>query len=114
MIIFLEILQQLSEKIFTDDQDGKKPSSSVMALSRKEYLYAGEVMAMAIVLGGPAPNFLSPLVYAMISGNSSLRSADYFPEDHRWKQIVTKVRTCSFYLSYGDNVMMDRLVVTKQ
>ena len=40
-----------------------------MALSKKEFKYAGEIMAMSIVQGGQAPNFISTLVYRYLTGN---------------------------------------------
>ena len=36
---------------------------SLLALNDNHFFFAGQIMAMSLVHGGPAPYFLSPLVY---------------------------------------------------
>ena len=39
------------------------PVASTLALTKDLFKYAGEVMAISIIQGGPAPNFLSPVIF---------------------------------------------------
>ena len=43
------------------------PTDSMIALTAGEFCVAGDIMAMSILQGGPAANFLKPVVYSYIS-----------------------------------------------
>ena len=38
-----------------------------LALTQDLFKYAGELMAISIIQGGPAPNFLSPVIFDVIA-----------------------------------------------
>lgn len=45
-------------------------------------------MALSLVHGGPAPNWLEPWIYSyMASGQEPM----FLPDDHKWNEIYTKV-----------------------
>ena len=52
-----------------------KPTDSMVALNNRDYLFAGELMVMSMLQGGPAPAFLNPSVFAYLS-NGSLAPED--------------------------------------
>ena len=43
------------------------PVQSTVALTQDLFKYAGELMAMSILQGGPAPNYFSPAIYEVIA-----------------------------------------------
>jgi hypothetical protein len=43
------------------------PTKSMVALTSRAFKLAGELMVMSILQGGPAPNFLNPVVYSYLS-----------------------------------------------
>jgi hypothetical protein len=57
------MLEYCKKRLFPEG----KPKNSVLSLTREEFRLAGEVIAMSIIQGGPAPNFLAPEVYTVIS-----------------------------------------------
>jgi hypothetical protein len=43
------------------------PVESTVALTEETFKLGAELMVMSILQGGPAPNFMSPVVYDIIS-----------------------------------------------
>lgn len=65
---------------------------STVALTEETFKLGAELMVMSIVQGGPAPNFMSPVIYDIIStglGQTCL-SLDMI-ENENFKTIATKV-----------------------
>ena len=60
---FLELLQYVKKRLFLNG----RPIQATMALAKDDFRVAGEIMAMSIAQGRPAPNFLSQQIYAIIS-----------------------------------------------
>lgn len=77
------MLQYIENRLFRNGV----PVDSTIALSKGEFRMAGEVMAMSILHGGQAPNFMSQIVYNYISG--SLEVEDITSSLH--KELCTKV-----------------------
>ena len=42
------------------------PTKSMLAVTRDDFVTAGEVMAMSVVQGGPSPNFLAREIYNVV------------------------------------------------
>ncbi len=90
MIIVLldQIKASLFEEGHRESNGGHRPSNNMFAVVSKEYRYAGETMALSLVHGGPAPNWLEPWIYSyMASGQEPM----FLPDDHKWNEIYTKV-----------------------
>ena len=84
------MLQLLRMRLF--DGNGM-PVESTVALTQDLFKYAGELMAMSIIQGGPAPNYLSPVVFDVIfkglcSANLSLDMID----NTQFNEIASKVQ----------------------
>ena len=58
------MLGQVRDRLF--DQNGL-PVASTLAMTQDRFKYAGELMGISIIQGGPAPNFLSPVIYDVIA-----------------------------------------------
>ncbi len=58
------MLQLLRLRLF--DGNGM-PVDSTVALTNDMFKHAGELMAMSILQGGPAPNYLAPAIFDVIS-----------------------------------------------
>lgn len=92
-----ETMGQMIVRLFEEGDDvdyGRKPSSNTFALSQNEFYHAGEFMAMSVMHGGPAPNFLAKWVFKMICDGetSALKERVKIPLNHKWKSVVDKVR----------------------
>ena len=83
------MLGQVQDRLF--DRNGM-PVASTLALTQELFKYAGELMAISIVQGGPAPNFLSPVIYDVIAKGLSkaVYSLDMI-EESNLKEIATQV-----------------------
>ena len=83
------MLGQVQDRLF--DRNGM-PVASTLALTQELFKYAGELMAISIVQGGPAPNFLSPVIYDAIAKGLSkaVYSLDMI-EESNLKEIATQV-----------------------
>ena len=82
-----EMLEFCKKRLF---QNGC-PTTSVMSLAKEELKVAGEVMAMSIIQGGPAPNFLDPEVYRIVSRSFSIEHC----KDDFLKETCEKVSSFS-------------------
>lgn len=56
------MLEIAHNKYFPDGM----PTASMIATTAGDFRIVGELMAMSIVQGGPAPSFLSPIVYTYL------------------------------------------------
>ena len=76
-----------------------KPTDSMVALNNRDYLFAGELMVMSMLQGGPAPAFLNPGVFAYLS-KGSLAAED---NEGNYKAVAMKVNkgACNACLSYN-------------
>eukprot|EP00112_Aurelia_sp_Birch-Aquarium-sp1_P006350 Seg1702.9 transcript_id=Seg1702.9/GoldUCD/mRNA.D3Y31 product="G2/M phase-specific E3 ubiquitin-protein ligase" protein_id=Seg1702.9/GoldUCD/D3Y31 len=99
-----------------DDVDyGRKPSSDTFALSQNEFYHAGEFMAMSVMHGGPAPNFLAKWVFKMICDGekSALKERVKIPLNHKWKSVVDKIQAATtddeLQTVLGEDVVFDVL-----
>src|SRR5258705_11614542 len=71
-------------------------SGTFSAITRKEYFYAGQVIAMSLVHGGPPPGFLSSHLFRFITKGS--RYCQPLVEDvhsEEVKQFIRDVRRAS-------------------
>lgn len=74
------------------DENGM-PVESTVALTSDHFKYAGELMAMSIVQGGPAPNVLSPCFYDVVSkGLAYLKLTADMIGNLEMKDIACKVK----------------------
>lgn len=60
---YLDMLEITQRKHFLNGM----PTESMIALTAGEFCVAGEIMAMSILQGGPAANFLKPVVLSYIN-----------------------------------------------
>lgn len=65
-----------------------KPIDSTMALTRKDYKLAGEIMAISVIQGGQAPHFMSAQTFEYLCGNLSVCNITSIPH----KELCEKVR----------------------
>lgn len=65
------MLQLLRLRLF---EENGIPVQSTVALTQDLFKYAGELMAMSIIQGGPAPNYFSPAIFEVIA--KGLRKAN--------------------------------------
>lgn len=77
------MLQYIENRLFHDGV----PVDSTISLSKGEFKMAGEVMAMSILQGGQAPNFMSHIVYNYLS--DSMEVEDIMSPVH--KELCAKV-----------------------
>lgn len=86
-------MQYIERRLFHDG----KPVDSTMALAKKDFKYAGEAMAMSVIQGGQAPNFISPLIYRYLTGNLLVDDINSIPK----KELCQKVHsTCIIIIVY--------------
>ena len=79
-LLLTEIFGHIRRTLF--DNDGV-PYADMRALANEEFKAVGELMACSLVQGGPAPSFLSMLVYNyLVDGMSSIQS-------EKWTSLVT-------------------------
>ena len=101
-VFFLaDALEQLKLRIF---HSNGVPVESTLALTEKTFKLGAELMVLSIVQGGPALNFMSPLIYDIISrgltGQTCL-SLDMI-ENENFKTVAHKVK---YILMYDDFTM---------
>lgn len=90
-----EILEQVKRRVFTkeDQHDGFVPCESTVALTEGTFEVAGELMAMSIAQGGPAPNFLAPWVYNYLTtGLDGIEVQIETMTESNFKNIAKKVK----------------------
>ncbi len=72
-----ELLEIINRKFFRDG----KPVESTIAITNGDFTLCAEIMVMAILQGGPAPNFLSASVASYLVGAALLpnnnKNAEY-------------------------------------
>lgn len=65
---------------------------STVALTSGHFKYAGELMAMSVVQGGPCPNFFSQQLYDLMSkGITAIHFTTDMIEDVEMKTVAEKV-----------------------
>eukprot|EP00794_Sanderia_malayensis_P010442 gene10442-11535_t len=88
---FSVLLDQIHSSLFYETAGGHIPSKNMLAAVSKEYRCAGETMALSLVHGGPAPNWLEPWIYSyIVSGHEPM----FLPNDHKRSEIFTKLSSC--------------------
>lgn len=91
---FVEILQQVKRRLFIEENQhgGYVPCESTVALTEGSFEIAGELMAMSLAQGGPAPNFLAPWVFDYLStGLDGVVAEIEKMEDSQFKTVAEKV-----------------------
>lgn len=64
------------------------PTKSMLAVTRDDFVTAGEVMAMSVVQGGPSPNFLAREIYNVVSRSFAIEEL----KDESLKETCVKVQ----------------------
>ena len=64
------------------------PTKSILAVTRDDFVTAGEVMAMSVVQGGPSPNFLAQEIYNVVSRSFAIEEL----KDESLKETCVKVQ----------------------
>ena len=68
---------------------------STVALTSSHFKYAGELMALSVVQGGPCPNFLSEQLYDLLSkGLKGIKLSTDMIEDNEMRNVAEKVNIC--------------------
>ena len=85
-MICLVCVKQIAEQLF---QNGF-PLASTLNVSKKLYEYAGQLMAMSPLQGGPNPTILRKSTYKFISSSSALTPEDYEVEPKFYNEQIVK------------------------
>ena len=88
----IESLEQVRRKLFINGA----PVVNMDALAKEEFKYAGELMSMSIVQGGPAPCFFRNCVYLYMAKGVDGITADIagdVVEDLHFKDVISKVNS---------------------
>ncbi|XP_031565225.1 G2/M phase-specific E3 ubiquitin-protein ligase-like [Actinia tenebrosa] len=90
---FTEIFEHVKRRLFIqDDKDGFVPLESTVALTEGSFKVAGELMAMSLAQGGPAPNFLASWVYDYLSsGLDGVPAQIENIKDSKFKRVAEKI-----------------------
>lgn len=91
IFVYIEMLDYTKRRLF---QNGK-PIESTMALTRKDFKLACEMMAISIMQGGQAPNLMSPQIFNYLCGNLSVSQINSTP--HR--ELCEKVTDVKFFMN---------------
>jgi len=88
IFFFLECLKQMSASILRDGI----PIESLLVVNKREFVIAGELMAMSLLQNGPVPNILAGWCYKIISSTKSIEPMDFQPIkefllDPKYKQV---------------------------
>lgn len=90
---FTLVLEWLtSSHLFCGPLEGKFLAFSASCVDNSEYLYAGKIIALSLVHGGPGINSLSPVLYnALVKGveNTTVSVEDVY--DHELKLALSKL-----------------------
>lgn len=84
LILSSEMLEHMERRLFCNG----KPINSTVAIMNGDFRFAGEVMVMSLLQGGPAPSFISPDVYKYITKQAL--TTEGMP-DSKYKEAVKKV-----------------------
>ena len=68
------------------------PTKSMLAVTRDDFVTAGEVMAMSVVQGRPSPNFLACEIYNVVSRSLGIEEL----KDESLKDTCVKVQMIYF------------------
>ena len=70
-----------------------KPIDSTMALTRKDYKLAGEIMAMSVIQGGQAPHFMSAQIFEYLCGTLSVSNMSSIHQFiiHLWQKVRARL-----------------------
>ena len=74
-------------------------------LANNVFTVAGELIAVSVVQGGPAPCFLSKEAFGyVVDVIDNVSTDDWIPKVHneKYKGAIEEVRTISHYINYGD------------
>ena len=93
-----EMMELIQRKLFSNGM----PVLSTVALNDQDFVMAGELMAMSVVQGGPAPSFLSKSVYAYIT-NKPLAISGNDP-DSKHTEAALKVKVITLELSIRSRI----------
>lgn len=86
------MLEQTHRKYFPDGF----PTESMISLTGGDFRVAGEIMAMSVIQGGPAPNFLAPVVFSYLS---KVQLSPHNNSTQLYKDAAIRVRNTNFAYS---------------
>ncbi len=88
-LLFIDVLKHVEMRLF----DGKGMLiPSTVALTSGHFKYAGELMAMSVVQGGPCPNFFAQQLYdLMAKGIKAIHVTTDMIEDEKMRTVADKV-----------------------
>nr|XP_023696128.1 G2/M phase-specific E3 ubiquitin-protein ligase-like isoform X2 [Paramormyrops kingsleyae] len=78
--------------MFTGSDYERVLECHMCSLKENSYFYAGQLIAMSIVQGGPSPHFFAPVLYqAIVSGAESVQADIEDIHDHEIKSLLSEV-----------------------
>eukprot|EP00794_Sanderia_malayensis_P013170 gene13169-14520_t len=83
---FADMMEIMKRKLFCNG----KPVISTMAISNEEFIMAGQLMAMSIVQGGPAPSFMHMSLYHYMA-NLPLEIESNDENEPKYTEIALKI-----------------------
>lgn len=86
------LLEYIQRSLFTCEREepfGGNPAPNMMAVTAREFVAVGEVMAMSIAHGGPAPNIMTKWVYDYLLKEKI--HDDILPDEHEWSSAYKQV-----------------------
>lgn len=81
---FIEMIEYCRNRLFPDGF----PTKSMLAVTRDDFVTAGEMMAMSVVQGGPSPNFLAREIYNVVGRSFAIEEL----KDESLKETCVKVQ----------------------
>ena len=85
------------------------PVQSTVALTQDLFKYAGELMAMSTLQGGPAPNYFSPAIYEVIA--NGLWGANLCVDMIEKSPLKETANRVIYSISYLDDFLLLTLVI---
>lgn len=80
----------MTAALFYENSDGSHGiSNNCMAMVSQEYKFAGELMAMSLIHGGPAPNIMEEWLYDFMISETIPKA---LPANNSWQELLDKAR----------------------
>ena len=87
--MLLDYIKRSLSSCEREEEFGGIPIPNLMAVTAREFVAVGEVMAMSIAHGGPAPNIMTKWVYDYLLKEKI--DDDILPEQHKWSSAYKQV-----------------------
>ena len=111
MLDVIESRLFVSEAESSDNQFGKVPDDSTLAMTSGHFQVAGEVMATSIVQGGPAPDFLTDWVYQYLSsGINGITFDETKIKNQSVRQLIDKLKSVDTDQAFQDLFMSENVL----